>query len=134
LLLVLPALAGTIATMHVDAERLTVAAPQGFALATDIAEWLVRRGVPFRDAHEAVGHLVVWCMVEGVDLGEVSDDDLANISAHFTPDVRTVLSVEGALAARAGFGGTAPARVTEQLSALRAVVADQTAWAGGSDH
>jgi argininosuccinate lyase len=134
LLVVLPALAGTIATMQADVERLTTAAPQGFALATDIAEWLVRRGVPFRDAHEAVGHLVVWCLVEDVDLGAVSDDDLANVSPHFTPDVRTVLSVEGALAARAGFGGTAPARVTEQLSTLRALVADQTAWAGGTEH
>jgi argininosuccinate lyase len=132
LLVVLPALAGTVATMQVDADRLSAAAPQGFALATDIAEWLVRRGVPFREAHEAVGHLVVWCTVEGVDLGDVSDADLAKVSPHFTPDVRTVLSVEGALAARAGFGGTAPVRVAEQLATLRELVADQAAWAGGN--
>jgi argininosuccinate lyase len=134
LLVVLPALAGTVATMRVDDERLAAAAPQGFALATDVAEWLVRQGVPFREAHEAVGHLVVWCTVEGVDLGEVSDADLTAISPHFTPDVRTVLSVEGALAARAGFGGTAPVRVAEQLATLREVVAEQAAWAGGYSH
>src|SRR5205823_12773434 len=107
LLLLLPAVSGMIATLVVNADRVAAAAPQGFALATDVAEWLVRRGVPFREAHEAVGHLVVWCTVHGVDLGDVSDDDLAKISPHFTADVRTVLSVEGALAARAGFGGTA---------------------------
>src|SRR4051794_25945667 len=132
LLVVLPALAGTVATMQVDADRLAAAAPQGFALATDIAEWLVRRGVPFREAHEAVGHLVVWCTVQGVDLGEVSDADLARISPHFTPDVRTVLSVEGALDARAGFGGTAPVRVAEQLATVRELIAEQASWAGGT--
>jgi len=62
----------------------------------------------------------------------VSDADLATVSPYLTPDVRTVLSVEGALAARAGFGGTAPARVCEQLAALREVVAEQASWAGGA--
>jgi argininosuccinate lyase len=132
LLLVLPALAGTVATMQADVARLTEAAPQGYALATDVAEWLVRRGVPFRDAHEAVGHLVVWCTVNGVDISEVSDEDLAAVSPHFTPDVRSVLSVEGALAARSGYGGTAPERVAEQLTELRDVVAEHATWAGGA--
>jgi argininosuccinate lyase len=132
LLLVLPALAGTIATMRVDTERLTTAAPQGFALATDIAEWLVRRGVPFREAHEAVGHLVVWCMAHDVDLGDVSDEDLANVSSHLTPEVRTVLSVEGALAARSGYGGTAPVRVREQLADVRLLVDAHADWAQGT--
>jgi argininosuccinate lyase len=132
LLLVLPALAGTIATMRVDTERLATAAPQGFALATDIAEWLVRRGVPFREAHEAVGHLVVWCMAHDVELGDVSDDDLANVSAHLTPEVRTVLSVEGAIAARSGYGGTAPVRVREQLAEVRLLVDAHADWAQGT--
>jgi argininosuccinate lyase len=132
LLVVLPALAGTIATMRVNAERLTAAAPQGFALATDIAEWLVRRGVPFREAHESVGHLVVWCMAHDVDLGDVSDEDLATISPHLTPEVRSVLSVEGALAARSGFGGTAPVRVREQLDDLQSQLAAHAAWAQGT--
>jgi argininosuccinate lyase len=82
----------------------------GFALATDLAEFLVRRGVPFREAHEVVGHLVVWCQVHDCDLPDVSDEDLAKISAHLTPDVREVLSVTGALAARKAYGGTAPER------------------------
>ena len=74
-LLVLPALAGLISTMHVNTERLAAGASTGFALATDLAELLVRRGVPFRDAHEVVGHLVVWCQVHDCDLPEVSDED-----------------------------------------------------------
>src|SRR3954452_23409169 len=129
LLLVLPAVAGMVATMQVDTERLSNTAADGFALATDVAEHLVRKGVPFRDAHEAVGHLVVWCTVHGCDLTEVSDEDLISISPHLTPDVRDVLSVDGALAARAAPGGTAPERVAEQLAALRKAIDEQAAWA-----
>jgi argininosuccinate lyase len=110
---------------------LTAQAGTGFALATDLAELLVRRGVPFREAHEMVGHLVVWCQVHDCDLPDVSDEDLAKISPHLTPDVREVLSVTGALAARMGYGGTAPDRVAEQLAALRAVVDEYAAWAAG---
>ena len=106
-------------------------ASTGFALATDLAEYLVRRGVPFREAHEVVGHLVVWCQVHDCDLPDVSDEDLVKISAHLTPDIRQVLSVTGALEARKAYGGTAPARVAEQLAALRAVVDGNAAWAAG---
>jgi argininosuccinate lyase len=129
LLLVLPAIAGMISTMHVDAERLSSTAADGFALATDVAEHLVRRGVPFREAHEAVGHLVVWCTVHECDLIDVSDSDLLSISEHLTADVRDVLSVDGALAARAATGGTSPKRVREQLDAVRETVHEQAAWA-----
>jgi argininosuccinate lyase len=129
LLLVLPAMAGMIGTLRINARRLRELAPAGFTLATDLAEYLVQRGVPFRDAHEIVGHLVVWCQVNEVGLEDVSDEDLAKVSGHLTPDVRTVLSVDGALAARKGFGGTAPSRVAEQLAAVRSVVDDAAAWA-----
>jgi len=129
LLLVLPAMAGLIATLRINAQRLRELAPAGFTLATDLAEYLVQRGVPFREAHEIVGHLVVWCQVNDVTLNEVSDEDLAKVSPHLTPDVRAVLTVEGALAARKGFGGTAPDRVAEQLVALRATVDAGAAWA-----
>jgi argininosuccinate lyase len=131
LLLVLPAMAGLVSTARFNAERLARGASGGFALATDLAELLVRRGVPFREAHEVVGHLVVWCQVHDCDLPDVSDEDLAKISPHLTPDVREVLSVTGALASRKAPGGTAPDRVAEQLAALRAVVDEHAAWAGG---
>ena len=130
LLLVLPAVTGMVETMRVNVDRLTAEAPVGFSLATDIADALVRRGVPFREAHEAVGHLVVWCVAGDCDLGDVSDDDLARISPHLTPDIRSVLSVSGALAARAAHGGTSPERVAEQLAAARIEIAAHRAWAG----
>jgi argininosuccinate lyase len=129
LLLVLPALAGLVSTLRIRAERISRGASTGFALATDLAELLVRRGVPFREAHEVVGHLVVWCQVHDCDLPDVSDEDLARISPQLTPEVREVLSVQGALAARKSYGGTAPERVAEQLTALRAVVDEHAAWA-----
>ena len=129
LLLVLPAMAGMIATMTVHGEVLEAAAPTGFALATDVAELLVKKGVPFREAHEAVGHLVVWCTVNGKELHEATDAELAQVSEHLTPDVRTVLDVRGAIAARDGRGGTAPVRVREQLAELAAELAAQGAWA-----
>jgi argininosuccinate lyase len=132
LLTVLPAMAGLVATLRFHAERLSATAAAGHALATDLAELLVRRGVPFRDAHEIVGHLVVWCQVHDCELSEVSDEDLAKVSALLTPDVREVLTVPGAIAARAGRGGTAPGRVAEQLARLRQDVHDQAAWAAGS--
>jgi argininosuccinate lyase len=128
LLLVLPAVAGLISTLRVNSERLRQSAPAGFTLATDLAEYLVRRGVAFREAHEVVGHLVVWCQVHDCDLAEVSDGDLSKISEHLTPDVREVLTVDGALAARKAYGGTAPERVAEQITALRAAVADTSDW------
>ena len=129
LLLVLPALAGLVATLRINEQRLRSTASTGFTLATDLAEYLVRRGVPFREAHEVVGHLVVWCQVHDCDLDQVSDADLAKISGHLTPDVRQVLTVDGALAARKAHGGTAPERVAEQVTALRAAIQDHAAWA-----
>jgi argininosuccinate lyase len=130
LLLVLPATAGMIATMTVHGDVLEASAPTGFALATDVAELLVKNGVAFRDAHEAVGQLVAWCTEHGKDLTDASDSELAAISAHLTPDVRSVLSVRGAIAARDGHGGTAPVRVREQLAALQSELAGHRAWAG----
>jgi argininosuccinate lyase len=132
LLLVLPAVSGLIATMRVNTARLEELAGAGFALATDLAELLVRRGVPFRDAHEVVGHLVIWCQVHDKDFGELSDEELATVSPHLTPDVREVLDVPGALASRSGFGGTAPDQVRGQLATLRTAVNEHASWASDS--
>jgi len=129
LLLVLPAMAGLVSSMNFHIERIAQAAAAGHSLATDLAELLVRRGVPFREAHEAVGHLVIWCEVNDCELADVSDEDLAKVSVHLTPDIRSVLSVDGALAARSTFGGTAPSRVAQQLDDLRRVVQADAAWA-----
>jgi argininosuccinate lyase len=109
--------------LRFDTARMAELAPQGFSLATDVAEWLVREGVPFREAHEIAGACVRRCEDAGIELWDLTDDDLASISPHLTPQVRDVLSVEGSIASRDGRGGTAPARVVEQLAELRATLA-----------
>ncbi len=125
----LPAFAGMVATLTFDRERLESLAPQGFALATDIAEWLVRQGVPFRVAHEVAGGCVRACEERGIELWDLSDSDLTAIHPALTPDVREVLSVEGSLASRDGRGGTAPVRVREQLERVRGLAEAGRAFA-----
>lgn len=127
----LPAFSGMVATLEFDTDRLAELAPQGFSLATDIAEWLVRNGVPFRVAHEVAGACVRACEEHepAIELWDLTDDELAAISPHLTPDVRTVLTVEGSLASRSAFGGTAPVRVAEQLERARSHAAELRTWA-----
>jgi argininosuccinate lyase len=115
---VLPAFAGMVATLRFDTERMAALAPQGFSLATDVAEWLVKQGVPFRDAHEISGHVVRVCEENDIELHEVTDEQLIGVSPHLTPAVREVLTVEGSVASRTGAGGTAPVRVAEQRAEL----------------
>jgi argininosuccinate lyase len=93
-------------------------APEGFSLATDVADWLVRRRVPFRDAHEISGALVRACEQQGIGLEEASDELFARVSPLLTPEVREVLTIEGSVASRSGVGGTAPVRVAEQRAEL----------------
>jgi argininosuccinate lyase len=120
--LVLPAFAGMVETLAFDTERMRALAPEGFSLATDVADHLVRTGVPFREAHEIAGALVRFCEERGLQLDEPTDADYAAIDPRLTPDVRAVLTVDGSIASRAGVGGTAPERVAEQLAALTAAV------------
>ncbi|MBB6334571.1 argininosuccinate lyase [Schaalia hyovaginalis] len=116
----LPAVSGMIATMRLNLRRMAELAPQGFSLATDIAEWLVRKGVPFREAHELSGACVRIAESRGVELADLSDEELASVSERLTPAVREVLTVSGSVGARLGKGGTAPSRVAEQLLAIKA--------------
>src|SRR5689334_21694494 len=118
-----------VATLRFDRERLESLAPQGFTLATDVAEWLVRQGVAFRVAHEVAGACVQTCEAWGIDLPDLTDEDLAAIDPALTPGVREVLSVEGSLASRDAHGGTAPARVREQLVRVREVAGEARAFA-----
>ncbi|MEE2044059.1 argininosuccinate lyase [Nocardiopsis tropica] len=120
--LLLPAMTGMVAPLTFHTDRMAELAPQGFSLATDIAEWLVRERVPFREAHEIAGTCVRVCEERGIDLPDLADEDFAAISPHLTPAVREVLTVSGSLASRSGRGGTAPVRVAEQLEKLRAGV------------
>ncbi|WP_309709594.1 argininosuccinate lyase, partial [Pseudolysinimonas sp.] len=120
--LVLPAFAGMVETLTFDTDRMRALAPEGFSLATDVADHLVRQGVPFREAHEIAGALVRFCEEHDLHLHEPTDADYAAIDPRLTPDVREVLTVDGSIASRSGIGGTAPTRVAEQLTALTAAV------------
>ena len=124
----LPAFIGMMATLTVHEERLEELAPAGFSLATDIAEWLVKRGVPFRVAHEVAGACVKFCEPRGMELWDLTDEQFAEISPELTPEVREVLSVKGAIAARNGRGGTAPDAVAVQLAEVRSNLTLQQEW------
>ncbi|WP_066912748.1 argininosuccinate lyase [Millisia brevis] len=115
----LPAFTGLVATLTFDTDRLRALAPAGYTLATDIAEWLVRRGVPFRVAHEAAGGCVRAAEARGVGLDELTDAELAAIDPQLTPEVREVLTVDGSIASRSTRGGTAPEQVARTLELVR---------------
>ncbi|WP_336993077.1 argininosuccinate lyase [Leucobacter sp. VD1] len=120
----LPAFTGMVATMSFDTDRMAELAPQGFSLATDVAEWLVKQGVIFRDAHEISGELVRYCEERGLELHEPSDEELLSVSEHLSPAVREVLTIEGSVNSRTGAGGTAKVRVEEQLARLGERIAE----------
>ncbi len=124
----LPAVAGMVATLQFRTRRLEELAPQGFALATDVAEWLVRQGVPFREAHEIAGACVRRCEAAGIELWDLTDADLVEISPHLSPKVRDVMSVRGSLQSRNARGGTAPDQVRRQLELVDAEVAADRTW------
>ena len=124
----LPACTGQVATLEFDTTRMAALAGQGFSLATDVAEWLVRQQVPFREAHEIAGACVRLCEERGIELDEMSDADLAGIDERLTPEVREVLTVAGSIDSRDGVGGTATARVAKQLEAARAELARHREW------
>jgi argininosuccinate lyase len=127
--LLLPALAGMLATLRFDTDRMAELAPQGFTLATDIAEWLVLKGVPFRDAHEAAGECVRLAEARGVGLDGLTDAELAGVRPELTGEVRTVLTVRGSISSRDGYNGTAPHSVAAQLVRLMERVTKARTWA-----
>lgn len=122
--LLLPAFAGQIATLTFNTERMAELAPEGFALATDIAEWLVRQGIPFRVAHELAGEAVRAAESRGVELWDLTNEEYSHISEHLTPDVRAVLSTEGSLNSRSSQGGTGPDAVAQQLDEFKRQLAE----------
>ena len=126
--LLLPAMAGMVATLVFQTERLAELAPAGFTLATDLAEWLVRQGVPFRTAHRAAGACVRLAESRGVRLDELSEMELAAVHPELTIDVRRVLNVTGSINSRDSYGGTAPDRVVEQLQRARRAADGHRSW------
>lgn len=127
--LLLPAMTGLVSTLEFHTDRMRELAPQGFTLATDLAEWMVREGVPFREAHEASGECVRLAESRGVDLVDLTDEELKGVDERLTPAVREVLTIDGAVASRSTKGGTAAVRVNEQRDTVDKLNADFRTWA-----
>ena len=107
----LRAIGDIVGAMRPDTARMRAAAQLGFATATDLADYLVKKGLPFRDAHDAVGRVVRYAQAKGAALSDLSPDELRKFAANIDDDVMDVLSLEGSLAARDHPGGTAPNQV-----------------------
>ena len=112
-------MAEMVAGIIVKPEAMERAALKGYATATDLADYLVKKGLPFRDAHEAVAHAVKHAIAQGVDLSALPLATLQSFNAHITDDVFEVLSLRGSLNARNVLGGTAPAQVRAQIARHR---------------
>ncbi len=122
-LLVLPAVTGMVATTDFDREKMALAAPLGFSLATEIADYLVRAKIPFAHAHEAAGKCVALCEQSGRQLHQLTDEEFASIHPSLKGDVRDVLTVHGALESRTTVGGTSPSSFKAQINEATAVTA-----------
>ncbi len=130
--MLLPAVTGLVATLEFHIDRMEELAPAGFTLATDIAEWMVRQGVPFRVAHEVAGACVREAESRGIGLDELDDETLTGINPSLTPAVREVLTVRGSVESRNAHGGTAPDQVRRQIDVVSAQSADlRTRWDAG---
>jgi argininosuccinate lyase len=111
--------AGMLPTLVAKRENMRESARLGYSTATDLADYLVRKGTPFRDAHEAVGRAVRLCVDSERDLDGLSLDELKGFSPVIEGDVFDVLTVEGSVAARDHIGGTAPAQVRKAVARAR---------------
>jgi argininosuccinate lyase len=118
LLTLLPALTGMVASTNFDRKRMAKSAPEGFSLATEIADYLVRKGIPFSKAHEAAGKCVKLAEKSGVQLHELSATQLKSAHEQLDEGVRKFLDVKGAIASRDSVNGTAPKSVARQIRAL----------------
>ena len=121
LLLVLPAVTGMIATTDFDRDKMALAAPTGFSLATEIADYLAKKKVPFSQAHEAAGKCVAVCEASDLQLHQLTDAQLLQAHPQLDGGVRAVLTVHGALNSRTTLGGTAPALVAVQIKEAQSV-------------
>ena len=115
LMLLLPAVTGMIATTDFDREKMALAAPAGFSLATEIADYLAKKNVPFAHAHEAAGKCVAICETSNRQLHQLTDAEFLQVHPQLDGGVRDVLTVHGALNSRTTSGGTAPVLVAQQI-------------------
>jgi argininosuccinate lyase len=119
LLVTLQIYADMLRGITVNAGNMRQAALEGFATATDLADYLVKKGMPFRDAHEAVALAVKHAVKKGCDLADLPLEELQQFSPLITQDIFSVLTLEGSLASRNHIGGTAPSQVKQAISRAR---------------
>jgi argininosuccinate lyase len=100
-------------------ERMREQAARGFSLATDVADYLAKKGVPFRKAHRIVGELVAYCLDKGKDLSELTLEEFKKFSDKFEEDVLSLMSLEGSVSSRKVIGGTSPERVKEEIERIK---------------
>ncbi len=105
--------------VKLNGDRMRAGASKGMMNATELADYLVRKGVPFREAHETVGKIVVHAMEKGIELGELSLDELRSFSNEIEDEVFAALTLEQTLGSKSLAGGTAPERVAEALASAR---------------
>jgi argininosuccinate lyase len=115
--------ADMIPAIHCQEAAMRQAAMRGFATATDLADYLVRKGIPFRDAHEVVGKAVAFGVAENRDLSEMSLAELQQFSSQIDEDVFQILTLEGSVSARDHIGGTAPSQVRQAIQRARQRIA-----------
>jgi argininosuccinate lyase len=108
-----------IATATFDAQKMEQALQHGFPTATEVADYLVRKGLPFREAHGIVGQVITYCEKQGTSFEELSVEEWRSFSRDFDSDITRYISATGAAEAKASPGGTAPDRVKEQIAAAR---------------
>lgn len=128
LLLLIPPVTGMVASTKFDRAKMKAAAPLGFSLATEIADFLVKDGVPFSEAHEAAGKCVKMSEVRGIALHELSDEELFSAHPKLNPSVRTALDLEGAVKGRTSVNSAGPASVQNQLANLVENLNKDLAW------
>ena len=120
-------MAGMVSTWTVRPDRMRACMDRGHLAATDVADYLAKRGMPFREAHAVVGHLVLAAEKRGCDISELPIEELRAASDLFGDDIAGALDIDAIVAARTTRGGTAPSAVADQLSKVEAAIADDSA-------
>jgi argininosuccinate lyase len=129
--LILPALAGMVSTTTFNRELMSAAAPKGFSLATEVADYLVRKGIPFSQAHEAAGKCVRICEKSEKELHQLTDAELLQVHPKLDAGVRRYLDVKGAIASRDSSNGTSPKSVKRQISGAKTLLRHDGKWISG---
>jgi argininosuccinate lyase len=128
LLVLLPALTGMVATAKFNGAIISKGAHSGFALATEIADYLAKKSIPFAEAHEVAGACVKFCEGTKKELHELTDYELTSIHPELKSDLRDFLTVSGAIASRTSSLGTSISSVTEQISQLSSATKEAKVW------